>query len=459
MMNNYEVEIKGFQSYVHDEDHERLIGVGVIKCLHEIENKLSINISDNKKISLSEIKVEFYNTLDTELNLLSVKINEDEIIFSCISLSVTPDQFSMVRNASNNSVITIRFDIPKDRQFKEEWYSCKLTNRSFIYHEHINHQLPQLDWRDIYKITDPWFLSRGRGSQLNLISEDLINSLKNWISMNPTKHMLGYFPDIHELICELRASVVFDNNGIWSDNLRFKNEHNSSETARTVPELFLKSIEDEPDELQKKLKWKYDNVWESRPNIFYFLNNGIVKRDISNNQFIDHPSLSSASLEEIAAYYICRPWMESSYLEWILIDALIFNESSLFALKTKDFTPKKSLKLFLKLALKQLSLFVHEIFYLLITTVISSLIDNQKGIIFWIIFSTITLIRWLKPTSTIQTNQLANDMIIVSDKARNPNFNSRLLRKLLYDLEIRGAIYSPWIFNLLDKRISRENKI
>ena len=60
-MNNYEVEIKGFQSYVHDEDHERLIGVGVIKCLHEIENKLSINISDNKKISLSEIKVEFYN--------------------------------------------------------------------------------------------------------------------------------------------------------------------------------------------------------------------------------------------------------------------------------------------------------------------------------------------------------------------------------------------------------------
>jgi hypothetical protein len=124
---------------------------------------------------------------------------------------------------------------------------------------------------------------------------------------------------------------------------------------------------------------------------------------------------------------------------------------------------KKTSHNIFKIIMKPFVSLLNESIYLLITAFISSIIDNQFGIIFWVVGATITLIRWLKPSTTLQINKienyklLAGDMVTISDKVRSQNFNAKLLMSLLYDLEKRGAVYSPWIFNLLDKRISRES--
>jgi hypothetical protein len=44
----------------------------------------------------------------------------------------------------------------------------------------------------------------------------------------------------------------------------------------------------------------------------------------------------------------------------------------------------------------------------------------------------------------------------VQGRLGKSHFNPQLLRELLYDLEKKGAVFSPFIYHLLDKRIARE---
>jgi len=48
-------------------------------------------------------------------------------------------------------------------------------------------------------------------------------------------------------------------------------------------------------------------------------------------------------------------------------------------------------------------------------------------------------------------------MISAQTRLGNRHVNPRLLRELLYDLEKRGAVYSPLVYGLLDKWISRDD--
>jgi hypothetical protein len=467
MNERFEIELPGFQSYFCDENSEKLIGQGIIYPYDKRDKKLSIKIPDEHQIYLSDVKITFYNDFEGKRSHFFMKILNGEIEFSNIDLSVTPEQFCKLHNENKNVVITIMVDFPETRILNKDYFDCKLIVRSLSYQEQIYNPVPPMNWKDINHITREWFIHNSGDSQLEKICWELIQNLETWVSINYSKHMQGYFSDINELIGDLRASFAWspvNNNDEWLDFLRFYENNQFDGTGRTVASLFLKRIEDEPNELQKKLKWKYDNIWSTgRQKAIECIKNNRVITDIFKNNIIDYPYLATESLDEIASYYINRPWMQSSHLEWILIDALIFNESSNFAVQILDLEPKKVSHKVFKATLKSVDFLLTEGFYLFVTAFVSNIIDDQHQYVFWIVFSTITLIRWLKTSTSVKATrlenikQLARDMMTVSDKSRNLGFNPRLLRDLLYDLEKRGAVYSPWIFNLLDKRILRES--
>ena len=160
----------------------------------------------------------------------------------------------------------------------------------------------------------------------------------------------------------------------------------------------------------------------------------------------EYDELDVWALEDTARIYLKNNWMHSETLEWLLVDALMFSETASFArVATK---PPTIFNLSILPILK-------ELFYISITAFVSALFSSQKtgaDVIFWIIFSAITIIRWLNPyqADKNKSQKLATDMVSVYEELKRVDFNPKVLQMLLFDLEKKGAYYSPMIYKILD---------
>ena len=167
----------------------------------------------------------------------------------------------------------------------------------------------------------------------------------------------------------------------------------------------------------------------------------------------EYYALDVWALEDTARIYLNNEWMHSETLEWLLVDALMFSETASFArVATK---PPTIFNLSILPILK-------ELFYIGITAFVSALFSSQKtgaDVIFWIIFSAITIIRWLNPyqADKYKPQKLASEMMGVYEELKRVDFNPKVLQMLLFNLEKNGAYFSPMIYNILDKKIARNN--
>lgn len=204
---------------------------------------------------------------------------------------------------------------------------------------------------------------------------------------------------------------------------------------------------------KSKLNYRYDTFWQSK-SIASLINTG--------NLFDDKECglLEIDELETIADSYINSFWMKSKTLEWALINSMVYLETVNFARVVNDFPTMKFFNAIRYSLWQTTKLAFKEIIALIITAIVANAIDSSQGTTYWIVFATITIIRWLNPTKSIQLNLklklklLLGEMIGVSDsKIKHPNFNPKLIRELLYDLERKGASYSHWIYHILDRRL------
>jgi hypothetical protein len=100
---------------------------------------------------------------------------------------------------------------------------------------------------------------------------------------------------------------------------------------------------------------------------------------------------------------------------------------------------------------------IAEGFALAITALVSNMTDSSQGVNFWIVFATITMIRWLNPNKVEKLQAKAKPRLLLVDmigvynlRLNTIDFNPKLILELLYDLERKGAVYSPWVYHLLD---------
>lgn len=162
----------------------------------------------------------------------------------------------------------------------------------------------------------------------------------------------------------------------------------------------------------------------------------------------EYDDLDVWALEDTARIYLENDWMHSETLEWLLVDALMFSETASFTrVATK---PPTIFNLNILPILK-------ELFYLGLTAIVSALFSSEKtgaDVIFWIIFSAITIIRWLNPYQVDKNKpkKLAAEMVGVYEELKRMDFNPKVLQMLLFDLEKKGAYYSPMIYNILDRK-------
>lgn len=167
-------------------------------------------------------------------------------------------------------------------------------------------------------------------------------------------------------------------------------------------------------------------------------------------------------MEHVANMYLGNQWMKSKTLEWILIDAILFAETVEFGKVVNDVPAQKFFSILGRSVWETVKFAFSEGLALVITAFVSSIIDSTQGTVFWIAFATITIIRWLRPMRFEQIKAKAKNRILLFEmigvyesKMKSYSFNPRLLRELIYDLEKKGAVYSPWVYHLLDRIIVR----
>lgn len=181
----------------------------------------------------------------------------------------------------------------------------------------------------------------------------------------------------------------------------------------------------------------------------------------SNTTYPDVPNLEG--IELAAKFYVETPWMKSRMLEWLLIDAMTYHETISFGsvifkkVKLWSLIPLPAWASKKSTYMEGLALFV--------TAMVASGVDSNEGVIFWVVFFGITIIRWLRPKSyelyrtSNREAYIFREMIgIYQSKLARIDFNASLLKYLFCRLEEKGASFSPWLFYILDKRIHAVEK-
>lgn len=251
---------------------------------------------------------------------------------------------------------------------------------------------------------------------------------------------------------------------MWEPNDEIPNN-----VFRHAPEEFKKAISELPVGQAKTLNDSYDRVW-AHVSILHVIQAGEDQSQLAKYHLL--PNLED--IESLASTYCKHPELISPLMEWALVDAMLYVETIGFAralgsdnrivghqymapLKPVGF--RKQVKGFLSQAA---AWGFGEGFCLGYTCIAAGLANALSGSGFWLLFWGITALRWVRqkkdPALDLlnKNSQLLSDMASAHEKLKTYDFNAGLLRSQLYSLELRGAVFSIEVYNILDKRLTRD---
>ncbi|RIV45533.1 hypothetical protein [Burkholderia pseudomallei] len=284
------------------------------------------------------------------------------------------------------------------------------------------------------------FVVRPQWSQLGRIAKELLESMEAGVrrSYGGSTSRDACMAAISSIFGTLRQTVPRDND--------------DAAILAQPPSEFRKAVDAMERNEASRLSDLYDNVWLHKDAGFQIRSGKMQPQDTVE--------LSTDELEQVARDYLSTPHLSSPSLEWLLIDALLFNETVAFARSISWLPPTQPGPLFRYSLLRGGAKWVKEAVALVLTFALAEIVDSSHGIGFWIVAATITVARWARPDAVVTERtkiaQLLSDMASAQALLSLPDFNARLLRERLYELAKRGAAFKQVAYSLLDKRISRE---
>ena len=280
--------------------------------------------------------------------------------------------------------------------------------------------------------------------QIRTITSELLHNLNDWLELNPD-NLEGidkdYFIDcINDLVIAIRSSNPISNYAL-------------SQMLILNPEEFTTKANELSAENKKEIQYFYDNFWHHN-NIAGLYNSGKIK---------DHTAFKFVSIEgaeAVAAQYLSRSFFKSKTLEYLLIDSMLFAETVEFANVVSDLSVQKFWSLVGHHSWSAFKFLFNEGVALIITAIVANGIDSSQGTNYWIVFATITIIRWLNPLKLERLKFKAKSRLLLGEmigfydaKFKHSEFNPKLTQELLFDLEKKGASYSHWVYHILDRRL------
>lgn len=305
------------------------------------------------------------------------------------------------------------------------------------------------------------FLDNHRYSQLSVAGEELLQSAGRARMSESQASTLGqHLSKVMELARSAFHPVRAD-------------ERLSSLAFSSPRASFLKELREcIPQAERGALIEQYGRLWRHYP-ISWVIANGEDQFGPEKDGF----PTEKAPLEEAASRLCHRPEVYSETLEWALVNALLYIECVAFARAV--FTDSKlagivrggskleSLGAWARTlwAAQQIAWGgVKEGAALAVTALVGVAATEVSGdaTAGWVVFTGLTVYRWARGLFLsyrephIEQRLLLRDMAAVHQATADWRFNARAVRELLYRVAERGAVFSPWVYHLLDAKIARE---
>lgn len=352
-----------------------------------------------------------------------------------------------------------------DIVLERTWANFEIDN--FEYSYLINHD--QVKWYSygLQSIATSKLqkLSVGYSGQLRQIIEELSESAANagLILNEDDKDLETVLELIRDLRCALREkiddpSADYDFSNLWyRDAFEFQ----------TAIQTFSHSE-------QKELIEKYDQLW-TNIDISSGLKWGEDKYGAKAKGF----DPIQDQIEDVAAMFLKLKVLRSKKLEQILISSLIFAETIAFGrnifskknssgtsvsprfIDSKDMDDPSYFQIIFNTIRETGKVMLIEAIKLVTTFLIALVITSENIMATWIVATGYTVFRWWRrvfiASLTPESKQYAllDKMIQIYRLSTNYNFDANHLKNQLNEVSKEGAVFSPYIFTLLDLQIDR----
>jgi len=457
MTRKFDIKIKKFETYDRYGSRSSL-GDDQTMCLKESltgNGTVSLDIADGvNNIRVSSLNVFIYPLDDKKISFHGVLFIEREEFSwgettlglgfinpeqSNLSVHITREIFERLRE-NRSGELSLSFTIPEENKFDEEGrFVCNVEGTRYHIAEKLFVTPSTLSYQLVDEITGKW--QEQFGLDIAEIGREMLQNMENVIGANQS------------LQVDIGLSVIWIENILSELESCYEVKDIDGCAVHFTPNALNQALKRFPaDKRQAKTKI-HDTLW-----LHSDINSIVASGKIKN---CDYAELNVYALENVARLYKnSDQWIRSSKLDWILVNAMVFGETIAFARGIADDMPRGKYLGNLGFVLRKSfgSLFKGAV-ALAITALIASFFDSEHGVIFWIIFATITLGRWQDPLRVmkleleIKPKMLMYEMQAVYNKLATVDFNPRLIRDLLYKLEGMGAIYSPWVYHILDKMV------
>jgi hypothetical protein len=366
------------------------------------------------------------------------------------------------------------------------YISCSLNNKAdivlektwanfeidyFEYSYLINHD--QVKWYSygVQSIANSYLqkLSIGYSGQLRQIIEELSESAvhADLILNEDDKDLETVFELIRDLRCALREkkddpSADYDFSNLW---------HRDSVEFQTAIKIF-------PQSEQKELIEKYDQLWTNID-----ISSGLKWGEDKYGAIAKGFDPIQDQIEDVAIMFLKLKVLQSRKLEQILISSLIFAETiafgrNLFSKKknssgssvsprfidSKEIDDPSYFQIIINTVLETGKVMLLEAIKLVSTFFIALVVTSENIMATWIVTTGYTVFRWWRQvfiaSLTPENKQYAllDSMIQIYRLSTNYNFDASHLKTQLNEVSKEGAVFSPYIFTLLDLQIERRRK-
>jgi hypothetical protein len=180
-------------------------------------------------------------------------------------------------------------------------------------------------------------------------------------------------------------------------------------------------------------------------------------------------------LDPVAEKYMSLG-VRSPTLEVLLLDALTFGEGLGFAqqiLSQKKLlgyviaTPIEATNPWAKARSDTVQSFWNaaaELFKLALTYGFALFLTQENPVATWVVVTGITMTRWLRKAffwrelnPKVKLNEILGKLSSVSETFKRADFNAAGVRSHIHALTLEGVVYSPWVLNILDRRVAADN--
>lgn len=219
------------------------------------------------------------------------------------------------------------------------------------------------------------------------------------------------------------------------------------------PTDFLALVATRPELERTSLTSDYEELWRHF-GMFHIVKNGEGKSGAPRYGF--EPKVDE--LKSIANKLLRDPRLFSPTLEWTLMDALIYAEC--VAYKESVFSEDKILSLPITDVIKLVGYALLEGLALSATYLIASFVGGDDRQLTWTIATGATAARWVCMAVLAMKSEspgaLLAQMASTHELLKSQYFDAASFRASLYKAASQGAVFSPWVYRLLEGRIRRE---